>query len=152
VRDRAESLGIHVHFHNHVGSHVESPQEVEYLTQNLPSGVDLCFDTGHFAFGGGDSLKFVEQHAAEIGYLHLKDVDKAILDEARSERLGFLNALKKYVFSELGQGIVDVPAVVSCLQQTGYSGWIIVEQDTCPGDPTLTATRNREYLRSACGI
>jgi inosose dehydratase len=152
VRDRAEAWNIRVHYHNHVGSHVESPDEVEHLVSILPSGVDLCFDTGHYAFGGGDPLSFVRNHSNSIGYVHLKDVDKTVLNQARDQHLGFLNALRLYVFSELGKGGVDIGAVVSTLQSSGYVGWIIVEQDTCEGDPTETAKRNRDYLRSTCGI
>jgi inosose dehydratase len=152
IRDRAATYEVRVHFHNHVGSHVESPAEVERLVEQLPIGVDLCFDTGHYAFGGGDSLHFVERFADKIGYLHLKDVDKSVLKEAQRDHLGFLNALRKFIFCELGQGMVDVPAIVSRLQSSGYTGWIIVEQDTCQGDPTETAARNRKYLQTACGI
>jgi inosose dehydratase len=152
VRDRAEAWEIRVHYHNHVGSHVESPDEVKHLVSILPAGVDLCFDTGHYSFGGGDPLSFVRQHSSSIGYVHLKDVDRTVLNEAREQHLGFLNALRRYVFSELGKGAVDIPAVVSTLQAAGYAGWIIVEQDTCEGDPTETAKRNRDYLRSTCGI
>ncbi len=152
IRDRAATYGVHVHFHNHVGSHVESPAEVNRLVRELPSEVDLCFDTGHYAFGGGDSLQFVERHADKIGYMHLKDVDKSVLDEAQREHLGFLNALRRFIFCELGQGMVNIPDIVFGLRSSGYSGWIIVEQDTCEGDPTETARRNREYLNTACGI
>jgi len=152
VRDRAAAWDIRVHYHNHVGSHVESPNEVERLVEVMPNGVDLCFDTGHYAFGGGDPVAFVRRHASLIGYLHLKDVDKTVLAEARAERLGFLNALRRYVFSELGQGAVDVPAIIAALRSANYGGWVIVEQDTCKDDPTKTATRNRTYLRSTCEI
>ncbi|MFL5761806.1 MAG: TIM barrel protein [Thermomicrobiales bacterium] len=152
VRDRAAAWDIRVHFHNHVGSHVESPPEVERLLEELPDGVDLCFDTGHYAFGGGEPLRFVQQHADRIGYVHLKDVDQTVVNEARSEEFGFLNALRRFVFTELGNGGVDIPAVIAALRDSRYGGWIIVEQDTCKGDPTETAKQNRAYLRSTCGI
>jgi inosose dehydratase len=152
IRDRAAAWRIRSHFHNHVGSHVESPSEVERLVALLPEGVDLCFDTGHYAFGGGDPVAFVQRHADRIGYLHLKDVDGNILASAKRSGLGFLDALRQYIFCELGQGAVDIPQIVATLKNTGYSGWVIVEQDTCPGDPTATARRNREFLRNVCGI
>jgi inosose dehydratase len=152
IRDRAAGWRITPHFHNHVGSHVESPSEVERLVTLLPEGVDLCFDTGHYAFGGGDPVAFVQRHAGRIGYLHLKDVDENILALAKRSGRGFLDALRQYIFCELGQGAVDIPQIVATLKNTGYSGWVIVEQDTCPGDPTATARRNREFLRSVCEI
>ena len=54
------------------------------------------------------------------------------------------------VFPELGQGAVDFAAVYAALQEIGYSGWIVVEQDVLPGmgTPYDSAMRNREYLKS----
>jgi inosose dehydratase len=152
LRDRAQEWQIEVHYHNHVGSHVESPDEVETFMQYLPDEVDLCFDTGHYAFGGGDAADFVRKNASRIGYLHLKDVDPNVLANARDSHLGFLDALRNYVFCELGQGSAGIPQIISTLGSSGYSGWVIVEQDTCPNDPTETAKRNRAFLRDACGI
>jgi inosose dehydratase len=152
LRDRAREWQLEVHYHNHVGSHVESPDEVEILMQYLPDEVDLCFDTGHYAFGGGDAADFVRKHSSRIGYLHLKDVDPSALAIARDASLGFLDALRHFVFCELGQGCAGISRIVSTLGTRGYCGWVIVEQDTCPNDPTVTARRNRAFLRDACGI
>ena len=53
------------------------------------------------------------------------------------------------VFCELGRGCVDFPGVLAALTETGYDGWIVVEQDILPGmgNPRESARRNREYLR-----
>jgi inosose dehydratase len=148
----AVQRGIRVHYHNHVGTYVETPAEVERLIAILPDGVDLCFDTGHYAFGGGAPLPFVQDHGARIGYLHLKDVDPAVLSDVRAEGLSFLDALRRFIFCPLGEGMVDVPAVVAALEGLGYQGWFVFEQVTCRADPTETATRNRAYLRDRCGL
>jgi inosose dehydratase len=54
------------------------------------------------------------------------------------------------VFCELGRGDVDFPGVLKALEDIGYTGWIVVEQDVLPGMgiPKESAQRNREYLRS----
>ena len=54
------------------------------------------------------------------------------------------------IFSELGKGDVDFPAVVRWLRDHGYDGWVVVEQDVLPGmgTPKESARRNREYLAS----
>ncbi|HEU0164096.1 MAG TPA: TIM barrel protein, partial [Thermomicrobiales bacterium] len=81
----AAGYGIRSHYHNHVGTYVETPDEVESLVGELDlAQVDLCFDTGHFAFGGGDALRFVEAHLDTIGYVHLKDVNATVLAEAKA--------------------------------------------------------------------
>ena len=54
------------------------------------------------------------------------------------------------VFCELGTGSVDFPGVLAALDEIGYGGWIVVEQDVLPGmgTPRESARRNREYLRT----
>ena len=153
VAARASARGVRACYHNHVGSFVESSEECGRLVELLPdTGATLCFDTGHFAYGGGDPTAFVRAHSDLIGHLHLKDVDPDILTQAKREGLGFIDALRRIVFCPFGQGMVDVPAIVNSLQSVNFAGWVVVEQDTCLGDPTAMAAANRDYLRSTCGI
>jgi inosose dehydratase len=153
VAHRTLAHGITTRYHNHVGTFVEAPHEIERLLVELRPGlVDLCFDTGHYAYGGGDPTAFVQAHRDVIGYLHLKDVDPSVLSQARSERFGFLDALKRYIFCEFGEGIVDIPRVIDALRHGNYQGWIIVEQDTTPRSSFESAAASRRYLHDACGI
>lgn len=150
---QAAQSGIGVHYHNHVGTYVETPAEVEWLLPLLEGqGVDLCFDTGHYAYGGGDPTSFVAAHAASIGYLHLKDVDGAVLAEAKEHKWSFLEALRHIIFSPFGTGIVDIPAIIGTLQNNRFAGWLVVEQDTCADDSTETARHNLDYLRTHTGL
>ena len=41
---------------------------------------------------------------------------------------------------------MNIPAVIGALTNSGYDGWVVVEQDTTPGDPTKVARENRVYL------
>ena len=54
------------------------------------------------------------------------------------------------MFCELGKGAVDFPGMLAALEDVGYGGWIVVEQDVLPGmgNPRESARRNREYLRT----
>lgn len=151
--ESAAAHGLRAHVHNHVGSFVETPAEIERLLEVLdPDLIDLCYDCGHHAFGGGDPVTFVARHHRRIGYLHLKDVDPTVLADARRRRLGFIEALRQYVFCELGQGMVDVPGITKTMIDNGYRGWMVVEQDTTPRDPTESARANRAFLRDRCGL
>jgi inosose dehydratase len=153
VADRAMGRGVRTCYHNHVGSFVESPEECARLVDLLPmTGASLCFDTGHYAYGGGDPTAFVLEHSGLIGHLHLKDVDGDTLATARAEGWSFTDALRKVVFCPFGSGMVDIPAVVHALKMANVDGWVIVEQDTCEGDPTAQAAAHRAYLRETCGI
>lgn len=143
----ANRYHVRVHFHNHVGTWIETPAELDALMTHLDAKlVDLCFDTGHYAYGGGDALGFVRTHFGEIGYLHLKDVDASVLSDAKRQGWSFLEALRHVIFSPLGEGSADIPAILNTLASNGFDGWVVVEQDTCKGDPTETARANREYI------
>ena len=153
VAERAAKRGIRATYHNHVGSFVESPGECARLVELLPAtGATLCFDTGHYAYGGGDATAFVREHSNLIGHMHLKDVDPDILSQAQSAGWSFADALRKVIFCPFGEGVVDIPAIVEALRRASFDGWVVVEQDTCLGDATDRAAANRDYLRSMCGI
>jgi len=54
------------------------------------------------------------------------------------------------VFCELGTSCVDFPRMLTTLDEIGYRGWVVVEQDVLPGvgNPGENAKRNRAYPRS----
>jgi inosose dehydratase len=149
LADAAAGFGIVVHYHNHVGSWIEAPHELEALLQHLDtSRVDLCFDTGHYAYGGGDAASFIRKYLDAIGYLHLKDVDTDAVARARAEKLTFIEALKQIVFSPIGQGAADIPEILATLVSSSFTGWVVIEQDTCDGDSTQVAQNNLSFINT----
>ena len=151
--ERAAARGVRTHYHNHVGTYVETPAEVDRLVSLLPdTGADLCFDTGHYAYGGGDPTAFVHRHRDKIGHVHLKDVDPTVLAQARENGWSFVDALRHVIFSEFGEGTVDIPRIVAELRAAGFVGWVIVEQDTSRRPSTASAAASRRFLRERCGI
>ena len=149
LAESAAGFGLAVHYHNHVRSFIEASHEVDALIRHLDSArVDLCFDTGHYAYGGGDAEAFIRDHRDAIGYLHLKDVDTSALADARARGLTFIEALRTYVFSPIGTGSANIPGILQTLVSTGFDGWVVVEQDTCEGDATGTARQNLEFIHT----
>ena len=140
-------IGVRVVFHNHVGTYVETEEETTRLLDETDPGlVSWCLDCGHLAFGGGDNLRALKKYGNRVGYVHIKDVDGQVLQKSRENGWSFAQALKSYIFAPLGEGIARVPEVIDSLRQAGYSGWLVIEQDTTPDDPTQVATKNRLYL------
>jgi inosose dehydratase len=138
-------------FHPHSAGYVETPDEIDTLMRLTdPTLVGLCFDTGHYAFGGGDAVEGLKQHAARIWHVHFKDCNPNVAKQSQAQGWNYFKSMEKGIFCELGRGAVDFPAVIAELQQRGYDGWIVVEQDVLPGmgSPKESAHRNREYLRS----
>ena len=157
VAEGCREQGLYAVFHHHAGTFVETPKEVARLCESTdPELLGLCLDTGHYFFGGGDPVDAVNLYGTRIRHLHLKDVDRSILEAVRRDEVGFLEAVRRGVFCELGQGAVNLKAVVQKMAGFGYSAWAIVEQDvdTRNADvkPLESAIRSREYLRSVIGI
>lgn len=150
VAEMGARYGIAVHYHHHAGTYIETPWEVDALVAHLAgSEVDLCFDTGHYAFGGGDPGRFIQDHPEVIGHLHLKDVSPDVLGMAKTLQWGFLEALRHFVFPPLGEGSVGIDTIVRSLVERHYDGYVVIEQDTCEGDPTVTAGANLDFVRAA---
>jgi inosose dehydratase len=156
-RDR---FGMRVAFHPHVGTYVETPAEVERLMALTdPELVGLCFDTGHYVYGGGDVLEAARTYANRIWYVHLKDIWPEKLQQVRQERLPARQAWEMGLFAELGQGSVEFSEFVEILQANDYQGWMVVEQDIVtsadtesPWSPLESAIRSRAYLRDTLGL
>lgn len=144
-----EQYGMRSVFHHHCAGYVETPAELEKLMQLTdPELLGLCFDTGHYAYGGGDPLEGLEQWRERIWHVHFKDYSARIGATAQENGWDYFEAVKNGVFCELGKGEVDFPAAVKFLKDTGYTGWIVVEQDVLPGmgSPKICALNNRKYL------
>ena len=143
--------GLRTVFHHHIGTWVETPAETaRLLSMTDPDVLGLCFDTGHYRFGGGDPLTGLKRHADRIWHVHFKDHEPAVAARARQEGWGGVQAVGHGLFCELGKGDIDFPAILAQLRAMDYSGWIVVEQDVLPGmgSPKESARRNREYIRS----
>lgn len=146
-----DATGLRTVFHAHCGGYVETPYEIDALMARTdPRILGLCVDTGHILYGGGDPAVLFERHAPRVWHVHFKDCDPAVAHQARSEGLGYLDAVRRRLFAELGTGAVDFTAVAGALRRHGYDGWIVVEQDVFPGvgTPAESARRSRAYLAS----
>lgn len=157
IAKEAAELGVRSVFHHHAGTYIETPGEVAHLLDLTdPRMLGICLDTGHYFYGGGDPVEFARTHAQRIWHLHLKDIRANVLEQVRSEKIAYLEAIRRGVFCELGQGNVDLAGVIRELDKAGFDGWAVFEQDvdpTVPGtDPLASATRSREYLRRVAGV
>src|SRR5690606_33981926 len=115
-----------------------------------PELLGLCFDTGHYAFGGGDPAAAVGQYGNRIWHVHFKDYDSRVGQQSRAAGWDYFESVKQGVFCELGKGEVNFGAVLKALGRQGYNGWGVVEQDVLPGmgAPKTCAINNRAYLRT----
>lgn len=145
-----ETTGLRTVYHPHCGTFVETPQEVEVMMDvTHPHVLGLCVDTAHYAYGGGDPLQLIRRYGERIWHVHYKGFNANLGAEARIREMNYHEAIDHGVFSELGESHVDFAAVTEALEDIGYDGWIVVEQDVNPGrgQPFESAKRNREFLK-----
>jgi inosose dehydratase len=145
----AGRYGLTAVFHPHSETHVEYEPQIERLLADTDDRVGLCLDVGHHAYRGGDPVEFMRRNHERIPYLHLKSVDRNVQRRVETEAIPFGDAVKIDMFVEPSRGAVDFPAFKDVLEEVGYDGFGIVEQDMYPAPfekPLPIARRTREYL------
>lgn len=145
-------FGLDLVFHPHVATYVETPEECErFFDITSHTGIGLCLDTGHCEFGGGDTVTEAAKFSSVLRFLHIKDVDKKILEESRRKKLNFEQAIEEKVFTIIGEGSIDFPGLFRLLDKDNYSGWMVIEQDVKFGatiiPPAESVAASLRYLR-----
>jgi inosose dehydratase len=135
VAERGARLGVTVcvHPHSHFGSLLETAEEYDRLmAATADCGLMLNADAGHIMRGGQDVMQCLKRHRARIAHVHIKD--------ANAER----------TWLALGKGIIPWKEVLTYLQDSGYTGWIVAEEESAHAriDPVGAVVGNRRYLRS----
>ncbi|HEY3708802.1 MAG TPA: sugar phosphate isomerase/epimerase [Amycolatopsis sp.] len=128
IRDVAAAHGLTTVLHPHVGTHAETQAEVERFLAD--SDLPLCLDTGHLLIGGTDPVELASKFPDRVGHLHLKDVRGELAEAVRAGKLPYAEAVSQGLYVPLGEGDVDIEAMVRFVHEAGYDGWYVLEQDT----------------------
>jgi inosose dehydratase len=138
--------GLRTVLHPHVGTYIETEAEVERFVAD--SSRPLCLDTGHLLIGGTDPVMLAKRYPERIGHVHLKDVRRALADEVRSGKLPYAEAVGKGLYVPLGEGDVDIEALVKFVHEAGYDGWYVLEQDTALSEDSPVDGPRRDTARN----
>ena len=120
--------GVTPTLHHHFGTVIERDDQLRRFLDGSETG--LCLDTGHLVIGGSDPVEIAELAGGRVNHVHLKDVNRDLARRIATRELSFKEAASRGVFRPLGDGEVDVGAVIDRLQSAGYRGWYVLEQDT----------------------
>ena len=126
--DLADEVGMTTSYHPHLGSCVESPEQIAKLFEH--TDINFCPDTAHLAAGGGDPAELISTYGDRVQYVHLKD---------------YANGQ----FLPLGQGELDFSRIMKSLTDIQYDRWIAVELDAYEGSPKEAAQVSRRFLEEA---
>jgi inosose dehydratase len=125
----AKKNGLKAHYHPHLSTIVEGPNEVRKVFKE--TSIDFCPDTAHLAAAGGDVPAMIREHATRISYVHLKGWQK-----------------KPFAFTPLDRGSLDMGVIIAALKDISFKGWITAELDSWP-DPKDGAIHSLKFMQNA---
>lgn len=131
LADVARQHGVRPVVHPHAGGYIEFEDEIERLVGD--TDLDLCLDTGHLAYARVDPVAALQRYADRLGHVHFKDLRSDVLARIDVEYLTFWEAINADIFCPVGEGMVDIAAVLDTLDGIGYNGFATIEQDRVPG-------------------
>ncbi len=134
LAEYAAAQGIALVYHHHMGTIVESEDEIDRLMANTGPKTKLLLDTGHCLYGGGDPQRVAKNHMHRVGHIHAKNVRPKIAAQVRGENLSFLEGVRRGSFTVPGdpEGAVDFVPVLKIAAEHGYAGWLVIEAEQDP--------------------
>lgn len=143
--------GIALVYHHHMGTVVQSPEDIDAFMAATGPATKLLFDAGHCFFGGGDPEAVLNTHIARVRHFHAKNVRPKVRARVEAEGLSFMDGVRAGVFTVPGdqEGAVDFVPLLQVLADNRYDGWIVIEaeQDPDQRNPLLYQTLGLATLK-----
>ena len=151
IAEYCAGQGITLAYHHHMGTVVESPEEIDRFMEVTGPATRLLFDTGHCYLGGGNPTEVIHRHMARVAHIHAKNVRPMVMGMAREAGMSFLQAVRAGVFTVPGdfEGGIEFEPVLAVAAAAGYSGWLVIEaeQDPSQRNPMEYQKMGLEALR-----
>ena len=148
----AKSKGVTLAYHYHMGTIIQTPEELDLFLSFCGPEVKITYDTGHTFFGGADPLEILQKYYERVHHVHLKDVRTEVKEEALLQDKSFLQSVLDGVYTVPGDGNIDFKPILQFLKDKDYQGWLVVEaeQDPKKADPFTYAKQGYEYIKHLC--
>ncbi len=139
--------GVRLAYHHHMGTVVQSEEDIDTFMDATGAEVGLLLDSGRAMFAGADPAGLARRHTSRSAHVHAKDVRALVCERAKSENWSFLRAVLEGVFTVPGDGSIAFEPVFRELRS--YSGWVILEAEQDPriADPLTCASLGYKNLR-----
>ena len=145
--------GIRLAYHHHMGTVVESPEEIDAFMAATGPATHLLFDAGHCTFGGGDPVAVLRKHAPRIAHFHAKNIRRDVTRRVRAENMSFLQGVLAGAFTVPGdpEGAIDFVPLLRILADHDYDGWLVIEaeQDPAVRNPLQYQSLGLKSLKAA---
>lgn len=161
VSEAAVEEGLRPVLHHHGATAVEQPGEIRHSLDAV-DGLELVFDTAHYYpysdnYPEGDVTDGIERFAADIAYVHLKDIDP--VKDFTSNRDALTNAnfhLDNVInyfrsFTDLGDGILDFEGAYEALSDAGFDGHYTIEIENQTEKSLVHAKENYDFWQQVHG-
>jgi inosose dehydratase len=143
VADHVAAAGMRLAYHHHLGTVVESGEDLERFLESTGPSVGMTIDTGHAALAGVDAVALIRAHPQRVAHVHCKDIRGEIFRKIKAAGGSFPSGVLAGMFTVPGDGDLDFRKVVQALAEIGYCGWIIIEAEQ---DPTIADPRRYAKL------
>ncbi len=134
--------GLSLCYHNHAFEFEPAAGGtlLDVLMQTTdPKYVSLELDIMWSKVGGHDPVEILRKYNKRIALMHLKNVAAGVGPQ-------FNEKVAKEAFKEVGNGSIDIPAVLKAASEVGVKHYF-VEQDQTPGNPLDSLKQSFEYLK-----
>ena len=157
LAELAKEKGMKLTCHHHMGTGIQTPEEIDRFMSMVSDDVYLLFDTGHIYYSEGTQeavMAVLNKYIDRIAHVHLKDVRPEVVAKAKAENWSFLQGVRAGTFTIPGDGAIDFDPVFKALENAGYEGYMVVEaeQDPAKANPLEYAIRARKFIAEKTGL
>ncbi len=152
VAEAMRAEGVRAAFHPHVGTWVETEEETRAVLDAI-DGALLAFapDTGHLAWANADVRALIDEYAARVRVLHVKDCRLSVARRGKERDATYRQTVQEGLWVEPGRGELDLRAMLAPLPAE-FDGWAIVEVDRPDiRDPWESARASAAWMRALTG-
>ena len=148
ISNRLADIGIPMSYHEHMGTIIQTEDDVNQFMENTNDNTFLLYDTGHLLFAQADYKSILIKYIKRINHIHCKDIRKDILTNSIQNDLSFRESFLEGVFTVPGDGCIDYKPLFDILYENKYQKWLIIEaeQDPKKANPFKYAKIGYKYL------
>ena len=148
ISNRLDDVGIPMSYHEHMGTIIQTEEDIDRFMNETNEKTYLLFDTGHLLFAQADYNQILNKYISRINHVHCKDIRKDILKNSLKNDLSFRDSFLGGVFTVPGDGCIDYKPILQTLKKNNYSNWLIIEaeQDPNKANPLEYAKIGYKYL------
>ena len=148
ISNRLNDEGIPMSYHEHMGTIIQTENDIDRFMDNTNDNTFLLYDTGHLLFAKANYERVLKNYVTKINHVHCKDIRKNILEKSLQNDLSFRDSFLDGVFTVPGDGCIDYEPLFKTLYENNYEKWLIIEaeQDPKKANPLEYAKIGHNYL------